>query len=331
MFTRLHWLVYLMFAFSAAAAQEGATPEAKSKAEEKPKAKEKRERTADLFIRIRRDEKKRPQALETSVLRMEKSDRFKGAAIDLIGALHIGELSYYEALNEKFKEYDAVLFEVVKPEGAEVPRPGERPEETSPISQLQTGMKDMLDLEFQLDHIDYTRKNLVHADMTPEELGKAFREEFSKSTTPSTKGFMDTLASALSGGSADQQANANAMNIRLMLALASSDRARRVKIIFAEQLLRMDEEMKQLGGILSGALIDQRNDKCLQVMEKELAKGKKKVAIFYGAGHFPEMEQQLREKYGFKRGATEWISAWDLAPATGKAPAKEKAGEGNAK
>lgn len=318
----LIWFALLLLA-SAAAAQE-ATPKASGGTPEDKKADKAKEKSGDLFIRIRRDEKKRPQALETSVLRMEKSPRWPGATVDLIGALHIGELSYYEALNSKFKEYDAVLYEVVKPEDAVIPRPAERPEETSPISQLQTGMKDMLDLTFQLDHIDYNQRNLVHADMTPQELAQAFKEEFSKSATPSAQGFLDTVASSLGGASTSQQANDSAMSIRMMLALASSDRARRVKIIFAEQLLGLDAQMKQLGGILSGALIDQRNTKCLNVMERELTRGKKKVAVFYGAGHFPDMEKQLREKYGFSRGGAEWIPAWDLTRSS-KPPAKDAA------
>lgn len=319
----MKWIAVLLCAASALAQDK--KPEAAPNADEgKKEAKAKADKPADLFIRLRRDEKRRPQALETSVLRMEKSPRFPGATVDLIGALHIGELSYYNALNSKFAEYDAVLYEVVKPEDAAMPRPSERPDETSPISQLQTGMKDLLDLTFQLDHIDYTKRNLVHADMTPEELARAFKEEFQKSATPTAQGFLDTLASSLGGGSAGQQANDSAMSIRLMMALASSDRARRVKIIFAEQLLRLDEDMKQLGGILSGALIDQRNNKCLEVMERQLKGGTKKVAIFYGAGHFPDMEKQLREKYGFVRGKTDWISAWDLTRSSKPAEAPKK-------
>lgn len=323
------WVAFLFFAASAAgqeASQKAEPNKSDDKTESKSESKPKADRPADLFIRIRRDEKKRPQALETSVLRMEKSPKFPGATVDLIGALHIGELSYYNALNSKFREYNAVLYEVVKPEDATVPRPSERPEETSPISALQTGMKDLLDLTFQLDHIDYTPRNLVHADMTPEELGRAFKEEFQKSAAPSAQGFLDSLASSLGGTSAGQQANDSAMSIRMMMALASSDRARRVKIIFAEQLLRLDEDMKQLGGILSGALIEQRNDKCLEILDRELKSGKKKIAIFYGAGHFPSMERDLREKYGFVRGNTEWIPAWDLTRSSkpAEAPPKKK-------
>lgn len=307
----MKWIALLLLAASAAA-QETGQKEKTAGQEGKKEAKAKREKPADLFIRLRRDEKRRPQALETSVLRLEKSAKFPGATVDLIGALHIGELSYYNALNSKFREYDAVLYEVVKPEDAAMPSPSERPDDASPISQLQTGMKDLLDLTFQLDHIDYSPRNLVHADMTPEELARAFKEEFQKSASPSAQGFLDTLAASLGGGSAGQQANDSATSIRLMMALASSDRARRVKILFAEQLLRLDEDMKQLGGILSGALIEQRNTKCLQVMERQLKGGTKKVAIFYGAGHFPDMEKVLREKYGFVRGPAEWIPAWDL-------------------
>jgi hypothetical protein len=44
-----------------------------------------------------------------------------------------------------------------------------------------------------------------------------------------------------------------------------------------------------------------------------LASGKKKVALFYGAGHLPDMERRLMSDFQMKRGGQFWMEAWKLA------------------
>ena len=63
--------------------------------------------------------------------------------------------------------------------------------------------------------------------------------------------------------------------------------------------------------LTESAIIGDRNAKCLEVMDTELGKGRKKLAIFYGAAHFPDMEKRLLEK-GFKMTKQEWATAWDV-------------------
>ena len=46
----------------------------------------------------------------------------RDVVVDLIGAVHVGEKAYYEALNKQFEDYDAVLYELVAPEGTRVPK-----------------------------------------------------------------------------------------------------------------------------------------------------------------------------------------------------------------
>src|SRR6218665_1875117 len=36
-----------------------------------------------------------------------------GVTVDLVGAVHIADKAYFENLNERFKKYDAVLYELV--------------------------------------------------------------------------------------------------------------------------------------------------------------------------------------------------------------------------
>ena len=59
-------------------------------------------------------------------------------------------------------------------------------------------------------------------------------------------------------------------------------------------------------------ILTDRNKVALKVLARELAAGKKKLAIFYGAAHLPDLEERMVEKMGFERKATRWVTAWKL-------------------
>jgi hypothetical protein len=59
-------------------------------------------------------------------------------------------------------------------------------------------------------------------------------------------------------------------------------------------------------------LVTERNSKAFQVMEREILSGKKKLAIFYGAGHLLDMHQRLLRDYKAKQTSFDWIDAWPL-------------------
>ena len=47
-------------------------------------------------------------------------------------------------------------------------------------------------------------------------------------------------------------------------------------------------------------------------MKKQLAAGKKKIAIFYGAGHMGDMEKHALADFSLKPQQTQWLQAWDM-------------------
>ncbi len=49
-----------------------------------------------------------------------------------------------------------------------------------------------------------------------------------------------------------------------------------------------------LEGPKGSTLIGERNKRALDVLKKQIASGKKKIAVFYGAGHMVDMEKRLR-------------------------------------
>jgi hypothetical protein len=58
-------------------------------------------------------------------------------------------------------------------------------------------------------------------------------------------------------------------------------------------------------------------------MNREIAAGHKKLGVFYGAAHFPDMEKRLLEA-GFKRVKQDWLTAWDIPKKEVKPAVEEK-------
>jgi hypothetical protein len=49
----------------------------------------------------------------------------------------------------------------------------------------------------------------------------------------------------------------------------------------------------------------------VRVLEDEIKRGRRKLGIFYGAGHMPDFERRL-EVLGFKKSHEHWLVAWDI-------------------
>jgi hypothetical protein len=280
-------------------AQEVATPVAPDtktiEADDKASGK------APEFVRIHRVEKKL-QALQTAVVTYRKAGETNGVEVTLIGAVHIAEPSYYSRLNQMFLGFDALLYELVADPDAGLPDPEERG--VSPISTIQVGMKDALELTFQLDEIDYDAENFVHADMTP--------EEFFSTMENRKEGVLQMLFRSMGAGLATQSSGKSS-DLDLLTALVAEDRGRAMRRAFAEQMGNMDSQMAGITGEDGkSTLITERNSKAFKVMEREIKDGKKKLGIFYGAGHLKDMHQRLIDDYGMEAVKTEWLDAWDL-------------------
>lgn len=257
-----------------------------------------------IYLRISKTGEGKPKALETAIRHyLAKSDnRYPDAQVDLVGVVHIGEKAYYQELNKLLANYDAVLYELVAPDGTRI-KPEDLAKRRSVLASMQTGMKDMLELEYQLAEIDYMAKNFVHADMSP--------EEFMKDMEQRGDDLWKMFARLMGAGLATQTGG----EIGLLSALMSDNRAVRMKRVFAKQLIDAEAVtagMDDANG--ENTLIKGRNRKAFEVLERELAAGKRKIAVFYGAGHLSDMAERLENEFGLvdQPEQTKWLTAWDL-------------------
>jgi len=268
----------------------------------------------ESFLRLRKSAAGEPIALETAIASYAPQGPSQRLTVDLVGAVHIADKSYYEQLNKTFKTYDVVLYELVAPPNTK-PRPGQR--SISSVSFLQLTMKNLLNLEFQLDRIKYDRPNFVHADMTPEEFSKTMAqrgESFSQM-------FLRMLGQSIAMQSKDPGRSGDAQLLAALFS-AREQRAARLKRVMAEQFQDIEAATSILDGPDGSTILTERNKAALCVLAEQIKAGKARIAIFYGAAHLPDMEERLVKEFHLKKTGTRWLSAWDLK-ASGTPASKE--------
>ena len=258
--------------------------------------------TSESFIRIQRDENREPVALQTAIAKYVPTDSATGVEIDLVAVVHIGEQAYYRRLNKEFEKYDAVLYELVAPEGTK-PTKGERSD--NPLAMLQQLMKLVLRLEHQLEVVDYRKTNFIHADLSLDGLRKAMKDRGEDEMAVILKVFAELMQKMRE--SADKPAP-QSPDINLLELLLNPSKLKR---IFAEQLVEAGGDAG-FGRTFNQLVVVDRNKACLEVLKQQLKAGKKKIAIFYGAAHMPDFDKRLKEEIGVNRTTNDWIDGWSL-------------------
>lgn len=262
------------------------------------------------FIRIEED--KEAARLQTAVT----SYRRDGVLVDLIGAVHIADKKYYEELNTLFEDYEVLLFEMVGGENlvdGKFPEDGEEPNlQAKFLRGMVSGMAKFLKLSGQLDEIDYSKENFVHADLTI--------EQFAKQQKDKDESLFSFALAAAQQAENDGVAQPDPAKLLAALLAGNSDG---LKLEMIKTLGQGDDQIAGLAG--NNVIIADRNVKALQVLDEQIEKEEMtKIGIFYGAAHFPDMEKRLVEA-GFQQTDQEWLTAWNVPKPKKEADEEEAA------
>ena len=244
---------------------------------------------AEDYVRLEFGMGQQDGELQVAVESFEKD----GITIDLYGVVHMADKSYFKSIQTDLATYDAVLYEGIKQ--------GSNPNtETRGLNFVQKTMARVLGLTFQKDGIDYTGKNMVHADIDIDTLEKSLdgkklsplQELFSPEQLKSIEPFFDAFGGILDMIMESQPDFQNTLKMKLGTQLSETD--------IAEQL---PPDMKK-------AIIDDRNQIVMDVLAEQLKTTKSKsFCFFYGAGHNPDFAERLRAQ-GYKATGKRWKTAW---------------------
>lgn len=256
-----------------------------------------------VFARIATDDDAQPRALQMSIVTYAPQDGATSLSVDLISAIHIGDPSYYAELNERFRHYDALLFELVAAENSvTASRLAER---KGLLSKAQLGMTKMLGLSFQLDEVDYDQTNFVHADLSPAELRQSMEDRGESLYVYFWRIFFASL---------DQYARdpLGLKDWEMMSAMLTSGNDDSLKTMIAYEMTNIEQVQDILGEDSNSAVIGARNQRAVDVLQREIKAGAKRIGVFYGVAHMPDLEERLLEELGLAYEKTTWVDAWEL-------------------
>jgi hypothetical protein len=267
------------------------------------------------FVRFREDAK--GAQLQTAIVTYRNPF---GVTVELIGAIHIADKSYYDTLNKRFTTCEAVLYEMVgeeleagegglqpkAPPASEVDAERQARDSLRWLHPLYSTMKNTLKLESQIDSIDYSKPNFVHADMTARQFAAMRRERgeglfqmwvrsmqvqiFQPEAVPATPGVL-----------------------KILEILCRQDTPTELKRVVGRTFDKVEKLMAGLETEEGSVLVAERNKVALSVMKTEIARGYRHLGIFYGAAHLQDMEKRLLAM-GYEKQKSEWLTAWDLPP-----------------
>ncbi|MBQ3389256.1 MAG: hypothetical protein IJG60_08595 [Thermoguttaceae bacterium] len=269
------------------------------------------------FLKV--DEAGNPDALTTPIITMKRDDD-TALAVDLVAAVHFADAGYYQELNRRFARYDAVLVEMLAPKGTTLAQIAasakQKPAKFSRIGFLETLQRSMgraLGLVNQLDAIDYSAPNMVLADIDAETLFARISEngEAGKFVRETFFGLKDSEKSGAEPDETDSsegKGDPAAPEPGLLDFLLARDKQRLARRVFAVELAR---SLREGNTPFEQSLIRERNTVLLDELKRQIEKGKKTIAVFYGSAHIPDIREHLEEA-GFRAVNVECLTAWKL-------------------
>jgi len=249
----------------------------------------------DKFIRFT------DKGLEVAVTEFVSS----GSRVTLIGCVHMADVEYYQAVQGELDKFDTVLYEGVK--SGVNPNP-----ETKVLNLFQKTMGSVLGLQFQKDGIDYTRKNLVHADMNMDDIQKSLKGEHLTPMGQYVK--TDQLEGILeqAGPLLDQAGQFLSKFLKDVPQVQQFQNG--LKVQMGKQLANADIE-SQMSPNMRQAIVLDRNQIVMDVLQEQLTLHPERVniAVFYGSAHDNDLQERL-QKLGYHENSKHWLVAWRCTP-----------------
>ena len=237
-----------------------------------------------------------------------------GVTVDLIGAVHVGARRYYQALNREFATYQTVLYELIvydKDEKPEKPTSAPPPPASFWDKSMQRHLAEWLNLDEQLDWVDYTPAHFVHADVDVKGLDELHEKEYGTGAEAAGKVLGEGIAQGLRANF--HPPPVGPMDLIDVMRVGPDQMSRRRALVAKV----MSADLGAFGD--DAVIVGRRNRVAMEKLKELLAQSSsKRIAIFYGAAHLPGMEKILTEELGFKPidAPPRWRDAWTFGPIT---------------
>lgn len=261
-------------------------------------------------------------ALQVAVRDLQPRRR-SDPVVRLVGVTHLGSAEYYQRLQSLLDREPLVLFEGV----------GARDKKFMSTREqgysLQPALAKALGLRFQLAAIDYSHDRFVNSDLSVDQLAAIARRDGPAQGKEDKGGGGDDIGVGDLMAVMDGSSWAGLMMRFGVAFIETSPKLRAtVRLVLIETLGAVESDPSQAKGLppemrrLMDVLIRERNAAVVSDLRRVIDRGRKSararvpsVAIFYGAGHVPDLERRLQEELGYRVGREQWLTAFDVNPA----------------
>jgi hypothetical protein len=98
----------------------------------------------------------------------------------------------------------------------------------------------------------------------------------------------------------------------MVSAMLSSGQDDTLKTLIAYEMTNLEQIQDILGEDSGSAVIGARNQRAVDVLQNEIDAGARRIGIFYGVAHMPDLEERLLDQLGLRYDKTTWVDAWRL-------------------
>jgi hypothetical protein len=241
----------------------------------------------------------------------------------LESVVHVGDRTYFRGFNKRFQQYDVVLYELVSPPDQRIPDP--QAGSNHPMRLIQQTAAHGLGFAHQIDEVNYRAKNLVHSDLTVDQLRAATKKRGDDEFTVLMEMMVDVMrrmnrdlesqpaAPSEDGEGEGTAAKTGESEVVFDLAVFSDpDGAVKLRRMLAAALGSNAALEEMLHPSQLATLIRARNDRAMEVFQEQVDAGHDRIAFFWGAGHMEDFERRLILEYGLQPDGVVWRDAWDL-------------------
>ena len=279
--------------------------------------------TPEPYVRVVNTESNR---IELQIAARAFSSTHHGRPVVWLTAVsHIGDTNYYEALQKHLNACSLVLYEGVgaaeseataqpDPNPEVTPSADNHPEQNDDRGSLQSAMAASLGLVFQLNAIDYHRRNFRNSDLSISQLRALMSSpEPASKDTGAGQSFEDLLQVMQGNSWLD-----SLLQLALRMLGTSPKFQGLGRLALIDLLAEIQGDPSRLQGLppdmkqLLEVLLQRRNEKVIADLKSKLPRiaHNNSVAIFFGAGHMPDLEKKLREQLGYRPHHEIWFTAF---------------------
>ncbi len=176
----------------------------------------------------------------------------------------------------------------------------------------------------QIDVVDYSPSNLIHSDLSPEEMAERMKERGDTANSmivdvllhmfqkaQQAKPESDVAKSEVEAAVDELSTRRPAPQLGLSV-LTDENGIMQIRRALASVLTASGQLESALPPSVHKLLVTDRNDRAMEVLRQQIQDGKQRIALFSGAGHMADFEQRLKNELGMERESISWRTAWDL-------------------